>query len=364
MQGLVIGGIAIGVAAWLLTQSIVAGFRKEYTQSLLEFNADVMVLSSDENKFDLDHKTLSPSVIGTTPFLYREAMLVHQGVLKGVVLKGIDPTSYGTVHRAAIPPNLTTPRTVVLGKALAKQLHIETLPNKVQLLVGAGKIQTLTVVGFFETGLYEYDAQFALMELGSLRSLFGEPNKLTGWELKLTDPQKASAVVAELQNQLSPDLDVTDWEHLNSDIFQALSLERHMFQLLLGLLVGVASLNLIAALLLHLYRHRKQVAVLRALGWPTAKIRLLFTLQGILLGSAGGILGMALAVTLAKLLAATHWIPIDPEIYFVDHLPLDFSFALAGAAVLGTVLLSAATSWRASGGVNAVSIREGLHGPG
>ena len=349
MQTLAVTGVGLSVAAWLFCQSIVAGFNREYTRSLLEFNADVMLMSADEKWFDLDSTGLPPEVISQTPFLYREALLIKEGRIQGVVLKGKNLPGLGA-HET------------LLGKALAEQLQIGQFPAEVTLMLPDKTIQKLKATGTFETGLYEYDSQFAMMHLASLQSLFKEPKALTGWELKLDNPAHSEAVMDGLREQYPETIDITDWRGLNRDLFEALSLERGMFRIFMGLLVAIASLNMIATVVLHLFRRRQSVAVLRALGLPLWRVRLLFTLQGILLGTLGGGAGLGLSGIAGVLQEKWHWLKLDPEIYFIDHLPMDFSFVLGVAAVFGTLALCGAASWWAAGGSKKMSLREGLHG--
>ena len=367
---LVIVGILLGVGAWLTAQAVVAGFSREYTKALLEFNADFVAMGEDEEWFHWSKTDLPKEVIGKTPFLYREALIINQGNIKGVVLKGIDPSTYGEVHKITGERVQTlSGRSVLVGKDLALKLEIRTFPKLIKLMLPkggssqrGGAIGELNVVGTFETGLYEYDSQFILLSLNYLNTLFGE-KKMGGWEFKVVDPLEVEKVVWELEGKLPVSGEVTTWKELNQDIFEALQLEKNMFQLLLGLMVGVALLNMIAAILLHLFRRRQEIAILRALGLPFSKIRFLFTLEGILLGTFGSLLGILLAWGITGILETTQWISIDPEIYFIDHLPFHFSLELGFLILAVVMLLSLLVSFWVTRGIQALSIREGLHGP-
>lgn len=365
MRFMVLSGITLSVAALVVTLGIVAGFEQDYKKALLDFNAHVILYPSEGTVYSeesvrdaLQEAGLrEPAMVQGRPFLYREGLLIHDGIIKGVLLKGIPlPKGEGGL---------------VLGEALAEKLNLkETGGQTVKLLIPQGKTvsekntKRLKVSGTFQSGLYEFDSQFALLDLKQLQELFSLPDTHHGFELKIDKPELAPLVVAALEAKLGPGVPVQDWIELNRPLFYALQLEKWAFRILMGLMVFVSSLNLIGVVLLMIFRKQKAIAMLRALGFSAAKVRNLFLLQGMAVGLSGVILGLFAGALFIFGLRSFQWIAIDPQIYFVERLPAALEPAtLFIIAIFGLLLvwqISRAAAVRAA----KIPIREGLHGPG
>ena len=342
MHFFIILGISMSVAALLVAISVVNGFRKEYTRALLDFNADVIVLMPHEKEEAAIVEFLKKEeLLSIQPFFYREALVVHKGKIKGVVLKGTE---------------VETPK---MGSALYEFLG---KPDQVRLMLNYESQKTLPIAETFSVGLYEYDSQFIQVPLKLLRTWTGEKEGLTGFELKLSDPYLAERVAKELKKNLPPEMGVTHWAELNSDIFRALAMEKGLFQILLGMLVFVASLNLVTALLLQVFYKRRAIGIVQALGLSQKRLRRAFSSYGLRLGIAGSLLGLGLAYGICLGLESG-WVPLDETIYFIPRLPVDFQWGWGGITALLAVGMGWFVAWWASRQISFGNIRENLHGP-
>jgi lipoprotein-releasing system permease protein len=296
----------------------------------------------------LDHKGIK----GTTTFIYREGLLIAHGTIKGVIVKGIDSETFRTVNPMtvdlvsgyenldiALEADLNAPP-IILGRWLAKALGIEDLTEirTVRLLVpteslvkGEKNFQELSVVGLFESGLYDYDAQFALMSIPRLRSLFGVPEgRITGIELKLDNPDKATTMSKWLENHLMGSWRIIPWSELNAEIFRAVKLERITFSIIMGMLIIVASFNIIGVLVLIILVRMHEISVLRSLGMTPRQLSRIFTRGGVVIGMIGVSVGIGLGIILSLMLQRFEIVRIAPEIYFLSRLPIDISPLVCG----------------------------------
>ena len=66
----------------------------------------------------------------------------------------------------------------------------------------------------------------------------------------------------------------------------------------------------------------REIGILRAMGMPAASIRRIFLVQGTLIGVVGTALGLLLGLATAIALDKYKLIPLDPQVYFIDHLPV------------------------------------------
>lgn len=359
MHAVVISGISLSIAALVVMLSVLRGFETEYQKSLLDFNAHVVIppqegLEISEEK--IRSAIPSEALKKVEPFLYREALLIHGGKIRGVVLKGA-PSRKSKIQNFGI----------TLGKSLAEKLGEDVkqvklmIPKNTQLT--SKDILTLPVTGTFQTGLYEFDSQFALISLTELQKLFGLSENVYGFEIQLTDAGQAPAIARKLEEKLGPAVLVQHWIDLNRPLFEAIQLEKWAFRILLGLMIFVAALNLVAAVLLAIFRKKRMIAVLQSLGASPRLILKLFMLHGLRLGSLAVFLGVILGLCVIFLLQTAAKISIDPEVYFLQTLPaaLDWgNFFIVAAFGLFLVCI---LSFIAAGGALRWNLREGLHGP-
>ncbi len=316
--------------------------------------------------------TSEKGVIGMTPFLYREGLAISKGIIKGIVVKGVDPKTVREVNRMrlnlagdisiddALAPSKYL--NVILGKALFERLGS---PEKITLMVPQTakdkQFVTATVAGTFESGLYDYDSQFALMNIEVARTVFETGGIVaTGVEIKLDDPEKAQAIAYALNNALPSVYQAITWDELNRDLFEALSLEKLVFSIIMGILVVVAAFNIIGVLVLLICYRAHEVAILKALGIRTDLLRKIFTRSGVSTGLAGTAIGIGLGLGISWAVKHFHLIRLEPEIYFLSALPLDISWPICGKIALFSLLMCYVTSRIAARRLAGLPISEAL----
>ncbi len=345
-------GLMLGVASQTVTLSILAGFEKTFTESILGFNADLFL--NREGEIDHPQKILAelesnPQIRSITPFLYREGLVAHHSKVKGVVLKGIDPLTfqkvYGVTFRLfSASPNflsLFSPENqkshdppIIVGSDLAKELGVSDQERKISILSPQGDLKNITavnnfknfeVIGTFSSGLYEYDSQFALLDLTQAQKFFGVSNQVTGFEMKIADLKRAKDLAVQLREKFGFPYQVVPWDELNSEIFEALKLEKKLFFILMGLMIAVAAANLIGLIVVLVSGQSKEIAILKAMGMSTQTLNRIFTLQGVLLALVGIFFGVILGSGICALLKTYSLIELAREVYLVSSLPILFS---------------------------------------
>ncbi len=381
MRLIAIAGIALGTATLLVSLGIVTGFKQTYQRSILNFNAHVVVLKAGEMKNVLedlkqvDDALPAPDISGSTAFLYREGLAVSKGGIKGVVVKGIDPQTIQDVNKMKIilPKDQTLQQVlvgnifnpnIVLGKALAEKLKLglnDVLTLMVPRRGEKHESVELKVVGFFESGLHDYDQTFALANINVAQHIFQTNGiEATGIELKLVDPGLAPKIAGILEDALSIDYDVLTWQQLNKDLFEALSLEKLVFTIIMGALVVVAAFNIIGVIVVLVYYRTHEVAILRALGVNTKKLIKIFVRGGIYIGLIGTVVGLFLGFIASWLLKNFNIIHLEPEIYFLQRLPIDISWSICAMIVLFCLIICWLVSWLGSRWIVEIPISEAL----
>jgi lipoprotein-releasing system permease protein len=239
---------------------------------------------------------------------------------------------------------------IILGQELASALRLFT-GDEVQVISPLGglgpsgpipKSRNFRVVGIFYSGMYEYDAKHAYAELGTTQRFLNTGEGINGIEIKVPDLEKAPIVAARLRKSLGHyALRIQDWQQLNSRLFGALELEKLAMFLVLGIAVLVASFCIAGTLTLMVQEKAREVAVLKAMGSSDSAIVAVFIIEGALIGALGATLGLFLGY-MACFGAEHLGIRMDPEVYYIDRLPVHIDgveFALVALASIVVCLL-------------------------
>jgi lipoprotein-releasing system permease protein len=353
-------GLTLGVGAQSVAVSILGGFEKSFTQSILGFNAHLVLMREGEIEDPVStlHRLQSfegpHGITSITPFLYREGLLAYHSKVKGVVFKGIDSLTFGKVYDVKIRLFSNTSSTgesskyqkdffkqrgeyplVLLGSDLADELGIKSEDRIVSVFSPQGEIKKIgdvnsftrfEVVGTFSSGLYEYDSQFTLLSLGFAQKFFKAENRVTGFEMRVGQTQEARNLAHRLEESFAPPFQAIAWDELNAEIFQALRLEKKLFFIIMGLIVLVAAANLVGLIVVLVAKQSKEVSIFRAMGMPPKTLTKIFTFQGMILACIGIGLGSVVGWVVSFYLSTHSLIPIAKEVYLVSSLPIALSW--------------------------------------
>jgi lipoprotein-releasing system permease protein len=247
-------------------------------------------------------------------------------------------------------------RGVVVGSRLANRLGvvpgIEGSDEVTLISISATKfnaavgtlvpnVQRYQVTGIVETGMFEYDERYIVMDLHEAQAIAGIDTAVTGIEVRTTDRWVAKETAKELGERLGYPYRTEDWEQQNSALFRALKLEKLGMSVILGLIIMVAAFNIVSTLTMVVTDKTREIGILRAMGMPAAGIRRIFFTQGVVIGVVGTGIGLLIGLVAAVLLDTYRLIPLDPSVYFIDHLPVDSRPIDVALIVLASLAIAA-----------------------
>jgi lipoprotein-releasing system permease protein len=393
-----IGGVATGVWALTVVLSVMSGFEQDLKSKILGAHAHGVVLKYGQNDFTdwraTQDRVLSvPGVAASTPFLYAEVMLSAGQNLTGSILKGVDTATLGKVTEIPRsleegklewldrPWEIPAPRArglkealegsapgrnppagaegaadgapgeklpgILLGRELARGLRVGVgdVVNVVSPFGDIGpagpqpKSRPFRVAGLLYSGFYEYDAKFAYIQLAEAQRFFGAGDSVTGLELKVNDVNAARPVMRKVLAALEGyPFRTKDWGEMNRNLFSALMMERIAMAVILGFIMLVASFIVVATLVMLVLEKTREIAVLRSMGATTTSIMKIFVAEGLAIGAVGTGFGLLLGLGTTMLVSRVG-IPLDPEVYYISHLPVlvdagDFALVALAAVAL------------------------------
>jgi lipoprotein-releasing system permease protein len=245
---------------------------------------------------------------------------------------------------------------VLLGRELEHRLGVEVGE---QLRLVAVDLEDLRFRyrkvrhgGWFETGFAEADAGWVMVDRALVEELGGRSSLL---EIGVVDPLETVEIARAVESILGEGFLVTDWRQFNRELFTALRLQKVALFLVLGLIVVVATFNVASTLVVLTRERRREVGVLAALGLGRGALTGVFLLCGVLLGTAGSLLGVGLGWLVSWVLTTFELIRFDPgvaAIYFISSVPFRVEAAdvaaVAGFALGVTLLACLAPAFRAA----------------
>ena len=384
-------GLGLGVAVLIVVLSVLNGYERELRSRMLSVTSHATIVGLDGAIADwrtrLDMAAREPGVKAAVPFIESRGLLANGQRVAGAMVRGVLPEeevkAVGLAERlesgslADLQPGKFR---VLLGSALATELGV-SVGQSVILMTPEGSAtpagfvprqRRFTVAGIFESGMYEYDRGLALTHMSDAAKMYRLGDNVTGIRLALADPFTAPSLVRTVARVI--DLDgngfyVSDWTRDHATLFRAIELTKSMMFFILLILVVVASINLVATLVMIVKEKQTDIAILRTIGAAPVNVLRMFLVQGAIIGlvgtAAGALLGWIISVNFEVILKFIEKLAeikfLDAAVYSMSDLPTDVQFADVFKVSLVTLLLTAAATiypaWRASRTLPAEALR-------
>jgi lipoprotein-releasing system permease protein len=200
------------------------------------------------------------------------------------------------------------------------------------------RTRAFKVVGIFSLGLFEFDSEYALVDLPVAERVFGK-DKPDFMQVKLDDMFASQAVARDIENRLGQEYATQDWAQMNKSLFSALWLEKMAVSITIGLIIMVAALNIVASLVLLVMEKSRDIAILKTMGSPAKSIRRIFMLQGLIIGIIGTAGGTILGVALIYVMDRYKLIHVPIDVYQISYIPFTLLARDLIAVVVAALLI-------------------------
>ncbi len=372
-------GVALGVATLVVTNSVMGGFGYEIRRMIIDTQGEVQIrarslIENADGVVEAVGKV--PGVTGVTPFAEGVGMLEYGRKPAFPLIQGIDVNRVNDV----VPLNRfirvgsldeLDDDTVILSSQLAYSLGvlvggkvtisspllIERLKNDEVFLP-----RELVVVGIFEIGHQQLDANTVIVTLRRMQDLYGLGEAVHGLNVKIADGLDADAMAARINAALpaEPEMRARSWLDANSEFLFVIQMEKNLVSVLLLFIILVASFSIMSSLLTTVVRKTREIGLLGALGASPRQIAACFCVQGFLIGLIGTATGLALGfgflhVRNDVLLAFTKLTGSQETLerfYQFSNVPAHMESSDLIVIIVGTIVISTLAgifpAWRAS----------------
>lgn len=383
-----VGGVALGVMALIVVIAVMSGFGKDLRDKILGANSHVVVTNISRTGMDgyeaiIKKITQVKGVNAAAPFILNQVMLTFGRNSAGVVVRGVDPereAGVSDLEKNLVQGSLKMledPETpsgkprrdgIILGKELAHRLGLQR-DDTVSMISPASrvtpmglvpKIKLFRVVGFFESGMFEYDSNLAFISMHAAQKFFSMKGEVSGIEIQVKDIERADQIAKEIQNNLGFPYYARDWMRMNKNLFSALRLEKIVMFIILILIILVAAFNIVSTLFMVVMEKSKEIAILKSMGASRSSIMKIFSFQGLIIGVTGTVIGCVGGFTIVPnlneivgFIETLFGITAFPsDVYYLDKLPSEIeyfdSFLIVVFSIAICFLASLYPAWRAS----------------
>ena len=238
----------------------------------------------------------------TTPVLYNAGVVDINGVVNGIDV--VEETrlfffdSYVTAGDATDLKNVAN--SIILGKGVADKLLAE-LGDIIYVTTSRGELAPLKVVGYFQSGIQDYDKVQSYTSVATAQKLMGKSNSyVTDIPIKLKDLSIAPAVAKEYAQLFQTQAE--DIQTANSQ-FETGSFIRLLISYVVGItLLIVAGFGIYNILNMMIYEKMDSIAILKATGFSGADVKRIFLSIAVSIGLFGGCLGLILGFVFCLLI--------------------------------------------------------------
>ncbi len=364
-------GISVGVAALIVAQALANGFRDEMRDKILRGTSHLTIMRSGGQAIS-NYKELAASInrlagvtsaAGTT---YDGAVLVGPTSSAYVVLRGLDNESAqaesvdATVVAGSsaslknFKSSAGTRPEILLGAELAKRTGL-AVGDKAEIITIASSSASETstarqvrIAGMFRTGLFEYDSTWVYLPLAAADAFAGGKHSVSVVSVQVADIYDVKNVSGRVRELLGEGYTIVDWQEANRPLFTALELERRIGMVIIALIILIAALNITTTLILIVMEHRKDIAILNAMGATRRSIMTIFVVEGALVGLAGAVTGVLLGGIATFVANRFKLVSLPADVYSIAHVPLNLQLRdVLLAALVAFVLSTLATIYPA-----------------
>ena len=325
-----------GIVHWITPPS---GKRDE--SKLQNYQAWVNVLRQDPNVYDYSPR------LTTNVILRKGAVKTNLALIGSIPQKQVRISEISDYVVSGTFEDLKTGgNKIILGIGAAKDLGVR-IGQFVDVISGADQVIPFKVVGMTKFGDDRTDRSMAFAHISDVQKVNKTPGRVTEIAVALNDLNK-SEKLASLWGMYNDDK-VEDWKTASKMFMEMIKMQDMVRYFIMFSVLVVAAFGIYNVLSIMINQKRKEIAILRSIGYGPNKILELILFQGVILGLLGGIVGMIFGLVVTRLI---EMIDIGVELGGSNHLMVSYDPAIYYtsffAAMVAALLASFIPAYSAS----------------
>jgi len=351
--------IALSVAVMLLSITVLTGFKNEISNKIIGFSSHITITNfTDNQSYESEPIELNqefyPSITEQQGIKHIQTFATKAGIIKtedeilGMVLKGVssdfDPSFFTqnlVVGEVPTYNDTLTSSKVMISKSVADILQLKLGEKLIMYFVEQPpRVRKFIITGIYETGFGDFDDLIVMADIRHIQKLNSwERNQVGGFEILIDNFDQLDEITAKVYEQIPYNLNAQSIKEQNPQLFDWLDLQDINVRVILILMLIVGAVNMITALLILILERTKLVGILKALGATNWSVRKVFLYNAVYLILKGLFWGNIIGLGIALLQQKFQFISLDPNIYYMITVPINFNFMHILWLNLGTLLI-------------------------
>lgn len=351
-----IAGIAVGLAVMIISISVVLGFKHTVQNKVIGFGSHIMVtnfmsqMSSSDYPIQMDDSMMRvvqqiSGVKHVERYVYKQGILKTDSDFLGVMFKGVGPEFDSTFIKenlveGSVPTfsDNTSSNKILISKIMADKLHMKLGQRVFAYFIDKSgvRLRRFTIQGIYQTNLNQYDETICFADLYTINKLNNwEMDQASGAEVMVNDFNKLDEVESLFIEHINKTVDRYSETYSsqtvresNPQIFNWLDLLDMNVWIIIALMVIVASVTMISGLLIIILEYTSMIGVMKAMGSLNSTIRHIFLWFAAFVIGRGLIIGNLIGLTLLILQKEFQIVKLDPSIYYIKAVPVEFNIPL------------------------------------
>ncbi len=360
--------VALSVVVMIVSVAIVLGFKREIREKVRGFNSDITLFAQPQSQDDSNLVRLTPelrNILLSTPGVESAELSISSPVIfktpddfKGVYLKSTaSPQTRRflgeNLERGYIPDfeNAKMQDEIVISRKTADQLDLDTASRIDTYFINDNvKVRRLRVAGIYDSHFDAYDdlmvygSQDFLQEINGLSSDEGTSILISTDNFESVEESAHSIICTLIEaladGQINQLFQIQTALEAGAGYFNWLSMLDVNVIVILTLMMTVGCVTLVSGMLIIILDKRRFIGTLKALGATSSRLRQVFVYLAIRVALTGLIIGDVLAILFLWLQDRYHFIPLDPDSYYMDFVPVEISWTSILAINIGVLLVS------------------------
>ena len=354
--------IALSILMMVMSVATGVGLQQKIREKISAFNGHVIVSNFDDNQSQvtaepIDSRLLPVSQLKKNSFITHVQPIITKGALirtetdvEGIIFKGVDASyQWKNLKEFLVEGKIPTYKEGDINEVLISQF----LANRLKLKVGSsfntffmkaqGKLPSVRkfkIAGIYNSGFQEFDSSYIIGNMVHLQRINKwQPNQVGAYEIFIDDFSQLDERAKEIYKTIPPTFNSTSISEKYFSVFEWLKLFDFNILVILIIMIGVATINMVVALLVLILERTQLIGMLKALGANNWSVRKIFLYNAAHLISRGLLWGNGIAILLLVIQKKFEIIKLNPESYYVSSAPVDINLLHILLLNVGTILI-------------------------
>jgi lipoprotein-releasing system permease protein len=289
-----------------------------------------------------------PNIESISPFALKGGIIKTDDFIHGVVFKGVDKNfNWKTFDDYLIKGEIlqlndsSTQKEVIISKLIADKLQLDTgMSIVIYFIQEPPRLDKFKIRGIYQSGFEDFDDRFVFADIKKIQQLNKwDSDDYAGYEIMLSEYENIENITTQVYRELPYDLKAKNVKDRFPFIMEWLGLLDTNVYFIIGLMIIISGITMISTLLILILERTNMIGILKAVGMPEKSIRKIFIYQAVNIILKGLFFGNLIGLGLLALQYYLEFIPLNPETYYLNTVPVVFNWLYFVILNIGTIVL-------------------------